>query len=159
GKHFTRPGRCGVGILLKVPVSLTPGVFTVRYLDQTAASYVGVDLHTRTLFVCVLDHAGTVRLARNLPARPEPFLAGIAPFRPDLLVGCECMHCWYWLADTCRREGIPFALGHAWGIKAVHQSKTKSDAHEAAVIARLLRGGNFPLAYAYPGERRGLRDL
>src|SRR5262249_34324936 len=29
----------------------------------------------------------------------------------------------------------------------------------AEAIARLLKGGNFPLAYAYPPERRGLRDL
>ena len=131
----------------------------MRYLTATAASYVGVDLHARTLFVCVLDSAGTVKLARNMPAKPEPFLNAIAPYRTDLLVGCECVHCWYWLADTCRRENIPFALGHAFGIKAVHSSKTKSDAHDAEVIARLLRGGNFPLAYAYPHERRGLRDL
>lgn len=131
----------------------------MRYLNRTAASYVGVDLHARTLFVCVLDHAGAVQLSRNLPAKPQPFLDAITPFRPDLLVGCECMHCWYWLADTCREHHIPFALGHAFGIKAVHTSKTKSDAHDAEVIARLLRGGNFPLAYAYPHERRGLRDL
>jgi transposase len=30
---------------------------------------------------------------------------------------------------------------------------------DAQAIARLLKGGNFPLAYAYPRERRGLRDL
>ena len=131
----------------------------MRYLTATAQSYVGVDLHARTLFVCVLDSAGTVKLARNMPAKPEPFLNAVAPYRSDLLVGCECVHSWYWLADTCRRENIPFALGHAFGIKAVHSSKTKSDAHDAEVIARLLRGGNFPQAYAYPHERRGLRDL
>ncbi len=69
------------------------------------------------------------------------------------------MHCWYWLADACRDAAIPFALGHAWAMKAVHGSKTKCDCHDAEAIARLLRGGNFPLAYAYPKERRGLRDL
>jgi len=131
----------------------------MRYLSQTAASYVVVDLHARTMHVCVLDQAGAVRLSRNMPSRPEPFLKAVAPFRPDLLVGCECMHCWYWLADACRAEQIPFALGHAFGVKAVHAAKTKSDAHDAEVLARLLRGGNFPLAYAYPAERRGLRDL
>jgi transposase len=131
----------------------------MRSLSCTAASYVGVDLHARTLFVCVLDAAGTVQLARNRPAKPEPFRKAVAPFRPDLIVGCECVHCWDWLADTCCDEHIPFALGHAFGIKAVHQSKTQSDAHDAQVIARLLRGGNFPRAYACPHERRGLRDL
>ena len=131
----------------------------MRFLTQTAASYVGVDLHARTLFLCVLDAAGTVRLSKNLPAKPQPFLHAIEPFRPDLLVGCECVHTWYWLADTCRRESIPFALGHAWGLKAVHGQKTKSDRHDAEVLARLLKGGNFPLAYDYPAQRRGLRDL
>jgi transposase len=131
----------------------------MRYLTATAASYVGVDLHASSLHVCVLDQAGTVRLSRKLKARPEPFLEALAPFRPDVLIGCECVHTWYWLADACRDQGLRFELGHAWGIKAVHQSKTKSDAHDAEILARLLRGGNFPLAYAYPRERRGLRDL
>ena len=153
---------------MKVPVYSLRGVvrpaepletFVMRYLTATAASYVGVDLHARTLFVCVLDQTGVVKLSRNMPAKPEPFLKAVEPFGTDLLVGCECVHSWYWLADTCRERNIPFALGHAFGIKAVHASKTKSDAHDAEVLARLLRGGNFPLAYAYPKERRGLRDL
>src|SRR5207253_7388502 len=88
-----------------------------------------------------------------------PFLKAVKPFRDGLVVGCECMHCWYWLADTCREQDIAFALGHARAMKAVHGSKTKCDRHDAQAIARLLRGGNFPLAYAYPKERRGLRDL
>jgi transposase len=121
--------------------------------------YAGVDLHARSLFLCVLDRDGQERFARNLPAAPEPFLRAVQPFREGIVVGCECMHCWYWLADACRDAGIPFALGHAWAMKAVHGSKTKGDRHDAEAIARLLRGGNFPLAYAYPRERRGLRDL
>src|SRR5262249_4574028 len=149
--------RCSAGILLKVPVSLAPGVFTMRFLTATAASYVGVDLHARTLFLCVLDQAGTPGLARPLPANPDPSLAAVEPFRPDLLVGCECVPPWYWLADTCREHGIPFALGHAWAMRAVHASKTQSDCQDAEAIARLLRGGNFPLAYAYPHAHRGLR--
>jgi transposase len=121
--------------------------------------YAGVDLHARSLFLVVLDHQGQTRYARNLPAAPQPFRTAIAPFRGGLVVGCECMHCWYWLADTCQDDHIPFVLGHAWGMKAVHGSKTKCDRKDAEAIARLLKGGNFPLAYAYPKERRGLRDL
>jgi hypothetical protein len=100
------------------------------------------------LFLAALGRDGQQRLARNLAA-PGPFLNA---------VGCECLHCWYWLADACR-DDVLFALGHAWAVKAVHGSKTKCDRHDAQAIARLLRGGNLPLAYAYPKERRGLRDL
>src|SRR5262249_23861795 len=121
--------------------------------------YAGVDLHARALFLVVLDHDGQTRFARNLPAQPAPFLRAVQPFRAGLLVACACVHCWYWLADTCRDHAIAFPLGHAWARKAVHGSKTKCDRHDAQAIARLLRGGNFPLAYAYPRERRSLRDL
>ena len=121
--------------------------------------YAGVDLHARSLFLVVLDRDGRERFSRNLTAAPEPFLRAVRPFRDGLVVGCECLHGWYWLADACRDQGIAFALGHAWAMRAVHGSKTKCDRHDAEAIARLLRGGNFPLAYAYPKERRGLRDL
>jgi len=124
-----------------------------------ARFYAGVDLHARSLYLVVLDRDGAVRLARNLPAAPEPFLRAVEPFRAGLLVACECVHPWYWLADTCRDHAIAFALGHAWAMKAVHGQKTKCDRKDAEAIARLLRGGNFPPAYAYPRERRGLRDL
>jgi transposase len=133
----------------------------MRYFQPPADSrfYGGVDLHARSLFLCILDRDGQERFARNLSAAPEPFLKAVAPFRDGLVVGCECMHCWYWLADVCREHHLAFVLGHAWAMKAVHGSKTKCDRHDAQAIARLLKGGNFPLAYAYPKEKRGLRDL
>jgi transposase len=121
--------------------------------------YAGVDLHARSLYLAVLDRDGQACCSRNLPAAPEPVLRAVQPFRDGLVVGCECRHCWYWLADTCREQDIPFARGHAWALKAVPGSKTKCDRHDAQALARRRRGGNFPLAYAYPRERRGLRDL
>jgi transposase len=112
------------------------------------------------MYVCVLDREGQTVLHRNLPCRPEAFLAAIAPFRgSDLVVGCECLFAWYWLADLCEAEGIPFVLGHALGMRAIHGLKTKSDKLDSWKIAQLLRGGNFPLAYVYPRRFRATRDL
>ena len=65
--------------------------------------YAGVDLHARAIFVVVLDQDGNTVFAKNLPASPAPFLRAVAPFRDGLLVACECMHCWYWVADACPR--------------------------------------------------------
>ncbi len=121
--------------------------------------YVGVDLHARSLYVHVLDDAGRTRLEQELPASPHPFLDVIAPFRPGLVVGCECMFAWYWLADLCERQAIPFVLGHALAMKAIHGGKTKNDRLDAQTLAGLLRGGFFPLAYVYPKAKRDTRDL
>ena len=62
--------------------------------------YAGLDLHARSLYLVVLDRDGQARFGRNLPASPEPFLRAVQPYREGLLVGCECVHPWYWLADA-----------------------------------------------------------
>jgi transposase len=131
----------------------------MRFYTQPHRFYAGIDLHARTMHVCVLDHDGTVVFDRNLPARPDAFLRAVAPFRDGLVVGVECRFAWYWLADLCHQEGIPFALGHALYRKAIHGGKAKNDRIDAGEIARLLRGGTFPLAYAYPQGLRETRDL
>jgi transposase len=66
---------------------------------------------------------------------------------------------WYWLADLCAQEGIPFVLGHALYMKAIHGGKAKNDTIDAHKIAVLLRGGMLPQAYVYPAEMRATRDL
>src|SRR5262245_48210730 len=140
----------------RLPSHATEPEAFMRYFTPAPDTrfYAGVDLHAKSLSLVVLDHDCQTRFSRNLSAQPAPFLRYVEPFRAGLVVGCECMHCWYWLADTCRDHLLAFVLGHTWGMKAVHGSKTKGDRNDALAIARLLKGGNFPLAYAYPKERR-----
>lgn len=121
--------------------------------------YCGIDLHARFMYICILDSNGEIVYHKNRPCTPESFLQAIAPFREGLVVGVECIFCWYWIADLCQREGIAFILGHAFYMKAIHGVKTKNDRIDSLKIARLMRGGNFPLAYVYPPEMRATRDL
>ena len=121
--------------------------------------YCGVDLHARSMFTHVLDAKGKTVFEQDLPANPDTFLAAIRPYRKDLVVGVECMFAWYWLADLCADESIPFALGHALAMRHIHQGKAKSDKIDAGKLAAMLRGGLFPLAYAYPRAKRQTRDL
>jgi transposase len=44
-------------------------------------------------------------------------------------------------------------------MKAIHGGKTKNDKIDSYKLASLLRGGNFPIAYAYPARMRSTRDL
>jgi transposase len=90
---------------------------------------------------------------------PEAFLRAMAPYRPDIVVAVECLLTWYWLADLCADEDIPFVLGHALYMKAIHGGKAKNDKIDSQKIAVLLRGGMLPQAYVYPAEMRATRDL
>jgi transposase len=102
---------------------------------------------------------GQVLVHRNLPSTPDAFLEVVAPYRDDPVVAAECMFTWYWLADVCAAEGIPFILGHALAMKAIHGGKAKNDKIDSHKIAGLLRGGLLPHAYVYPAAMRSTRDL
>src|SRR5258708_6986077 len=112
--------------------------------------YCGVDLHARCMYLCILDARGQTFLPRDYPADPGAFLDAIAPYRDGLAVAVECMFAWYWLADLCAEHGIPFVLGPALYMNAIHQGKSKNARPDAAQIAGLLRGGPLPQAYVYP---------
>jgi transposase len=121
--------------------------------------YCGIDLHARSLYVCIVSHDGAILLHRNMQAAPAPFLRAVAPYRDGLVVAVACIFPWYWLADLCAAQGIPFVLGHALSMKALHGGKAKNDTIDAHKIAALLRGGMLPKAYGYPAEMRATRDL
>jgi transposase len=131
----------------------------MRFYTQQHRFYCGVDLHARSIALCVLDADGRVVARADVAASPAAVLAVLAPFRGDVAVACECMFAWYWLADLCQEQQIPFVLGHALYMKAIHGGKTKNDRIDAEKIARLLRGGNLPVAYVYPRAMRATRDL
>ena len=78
------------------------------------------------MFLCVLDERGYPRLEKNIKTDPDLFLKTIAPYREDVVVAVECMFSWYWLADLCSRENIPFVLGHALSMKATHGGKANT---------------------------------
>src|SRR5712691_2545424 len=131
----------------------------MRFYTQQHQFYCGIDLHARTMYLCLLNRDGEILVHRHMPAGPDPFLKAIAPYREDLVVCVECLFTWYWRADLCAREGIPFVLGHALSMKAIHGGKAKNDTIDAQKIAVLLRGGMLPQAYVYPAAMRATRDL
>src|SRR5262245_14439867 len=122
------------------PVATEDMRMSHRYYQTAHPYYAGVDLHARTLAVHVCDPAGTPRLECELPASPDAFLDAITPFRPGLVVGAECMFAWYWLADLCEREAIPFVLGHALARR--HDTSHSRAGH---IQSRLHRPGPGPV--------------
>src|SRR5215831_17237583 len=131
----------------------------MNFYQGQHAFYCGVDLHARTLYLCILSQQGDKVLHKEVVAEPATFLDAIAPYRQGLVVACECMFAWYWLADLCAEAKIPFVLGHALYMKAIHGGKSKNDRIDSEKIATLLRGGTLPVAYVYPKGLRETRDL
>jgi transposase len=103
----------------------------MRFYQGRHRHWCGIDLHARTMYVCILDAEGQVLVHKNLRSAPEDFLEAIEPYREGLAVAVEC----------------------------THGGKAKNDRIDALKIATLLRGGLLPQAYAYPAGMRATRDL
>ena len=131
----------------------------MQFYTRQHKFYCGIDLHARKMYICILDEKGEVREHRNIKTDRNIFLQMITPYRENIVVAVECIFTWYWLADLCQKEGIPFVLGHALYMKAIHGGKTKNDKIDSHKIAVLLRGGMIPMAYVYPEKMRATRDL
>ena len=131
----------------------------MRFYTKQHKFYCGIDLHAKKMYLCILDETGEIRLHRNIKTDREVFLRLIQPFREGVVVAVECMFTWYWVADLCIEHDIPFVLGHALYMKAIHGGKAKNDKIDSRKIAVLLRGGMIPMAYTYPAKMRATRDL
>lgn len=101
------------GMLVVEKRLTTEGGDLMRFYTNQHQFYCGIDLHARSMYVCILSHDGEIVLHRNMKAAPDPFLKAVAPYREGLVVAVECIFTWYWIADLCAQQGIPFVLGHA----------------------------------------------
>jgi hypothetical protein len=115
----------------------------------------GIDLHARSMYVCIIDQSGEVVVDRNLPTRRQQLIELIGPDREDIVVSVECIFTWYWIADVCAERPIPFVLGHALYVKA---NPRRQDQERQDRLAEDCR----PVAWGHAVSRRlrrnGLRN-
>ncbi len=131
----------------------------MRFAKVESKYYCGIDLHSRSMYISVMDKEGEILFHRNMPNDFDIFKNYVERFRPEMAVGVESSCYYYWLADACQEADIPFYLGHAYYMKAINGGKVKNDRVDSKKIADLLRCNLFPLAYDYPREMRPTRDL
>ena len=112
--------------------------------------YCGIDLHARTCTSASSTQDGNVVCDRNLACRPDAFLHASLPSATASSSASSACSPGTGSPTSVPHEHIPFVLGHALYMKAIHGGKTKNDDIDADKIARLLRGGNFPLPTSIP---------
>lgn len=98
----------------------------MKFYTKQHKFYCGIYLHAKSMYLCIINADGDIVLHRNIATKPEVFLKTIAPYREDMVVAVECIFTWYWLADLCETESIPFVPGHALYMKAIHGGKAKN---------------------------------
>ena len=87
----------------------------MQFYTKTHAHYCGIDLHTKMMYVCILNNLGDIVLHQNIPTDPANFLKLIAPFREDLIIGVECIFsatapALLYLLHPCSRPGTGWPM-------------------------------------------------
>ena len=132
----------------------------MKYYTSSSEFNCGIDLHSKQMYVCIMDRQGKKLIHRNIKGNDfEYFLKIAKPYLHDLTVVCECTFNWYWLSDACFAAGIQFVLAHALYLKHIHGGKNKNDRIDSEKLAHLLRANLIPPSYVYPAERRPVRAL
>jgi hypothetical protein len=65
-----------------------------RFDTKPHPVYWGLDLHARSMSVCIVSHDGEILMHRHMQAAPDLFLKAMAPSRAGLVVAVECLFTW-----------------------------------------------------------------
>jgi predicted NBD/HSP70 family sugar kinase len=67
----------------------------MKFYTKQHQFYCGIDLHAKTMYICILDSEGKIVLHKNIKSKPDVFLRTIEPFMEDIVVAVECLFLWY----------------------------------------------------------------
>ena len=58
----------------------------MRYYTKHHQFYCGIDLHARTMYICFMDHQGTILKHRNMPSTAQTLADLLQPYSEGLVL-------------------------------------------------------------------------
>lgn len=120
--------------------------------------YVGIDLHKRFLVAAVEDERGRPRKPRRFACQDtegiRKFFETLRPFQAVI----EASSSYRWLYEMLEPLGT-ITLAHPLRLRAIVSGRAKTDKLDAALLAKLLRGGLIPASYVPPRSYHELREI
>jgi hypothetical protein len=98
-----------------------------RLYNTPPQFYCGSDFHARRMSVCRVRHDGEPLVHRTMHAAPAPFRTAMAPDRDGLVGAVEGLCTWEWRAALGAPAALPFVLGHALSMTALHGGQAQND--------------------------------
>ncbi len=122
--------------------------------------YCGIDLHSNSSVIVILDEADKVVYQKKLANELETILRQLFVYINDIVaVAIESTFNWYWLVDGLKTAGYDVKLVNTAAVQTDNGLKHTDDKDDARWLAHLLRLGILPTGYIYPKEERAVRDF
>jgi transposase len=121
--------------------------------------YVGIDLHKKTITICVVDKERKVLFRRTLhnndPGKIRETFGSLGPFEAVV----EATASYEWLFTLLKRFKAKLVLAHPGKLRVIAESVKKTDKLDAQVLAEFLALGMIPRAYRPTARQRQHRTL
>ena len=121
--------------------------------------YIGMDVHKKSLEVCIVDQEGNRVKRCRLRNELESVLGYFDTIARPAGVALEASHNWGMLYDVLTDRGFDVHICHSKEAKMIGLASVKNDKVDAYKLATLLRVGLLPEAYVPDPESRELRSL
>src|SRR5262245_60256972 len=120
--------------------------------------YVGLDIHTRRIAICVLS--GTGQLFHRSQVRSIDEMLQILKGLPDRFEVCYEASCGYGhFYDLLQPLAARVLVAHPGRLRLIFRSKNKNDRNDAERLAKLLYFGETPAVHVPSLEVRTWREL
>ena len=120
---------------------------------------VGIDLHKKTITLCVIDHDGAILTTRTFacadPEKITAFFAGLGTFQAVV----EATAGYHWLLQRLEPLAQRLVLAHPGKLRIIAESTRKSDKFDARVLAEFLHLDMIPESYRPTPRQREHRAL
>jgi transposase len=114
--------------------------------------YVGIDLHKKSISVCVVDASRRVLSRRRLHTQDTGRIAAFFQELGEFQFAVEATAAYEWLVQLLEPLAKDWVLVHPGKMRVIAASTRKSDRLDAQVLAEFLALGMLPEAYR-PTER------
>lgn len=122
--------------------------------------FIGLDIHKRFIYGCILDNQGNEVSERKFDTEPgelDSFLSNTN--KEECQIAIEACICWQYVFDYLTDAGYDVVLADPMRIRLIATSRKKTDKHDAKILADLLRTNMLPKSYASPKEVREQRQI
>lgn len=122
--------------------------------------FIGLDIHKKFIYGCILDNHGNVVSERKFDTEPEEldrFLSNSN--KEECRIAIESCICWQYVYDYLSDAGYDVVLADPMRVGLIATSRKKTDKHDAKILADLLRLDSLPKCYASPRDVRDQRQV
>jgi transposase len=130
-----------------------------HHMEAKHMMYVGIDLGVETCSASIVDEQGERKTFLEFLNDENGWIELINVMGTDVKIGMEACSAAYPIHDYLVTRGYNVNVGHPAAIKAITQSKSKTDEKDSIIIAQLLRLNYLPLAYIPSPEILKIRDV